>query len=247
MIRVLVWNEFYHERVHEASKAVYPNGLHQTIAEFLQCDDIQVKTATLEDENCGITKEILDEIDVLIWWGHVRHHLVPDEVAALVRDAVHAGMGMIFLHSAHHSKPFKLLLGTSCNLTWRETGDSEILWVIEPGHPITQGIDRYFRLEHEETYGEPFTIPTPDKLLFIGNFSGGEVFRAGCLFERVNGKIFYFQPGHETFPTYKVPEVQTVIRNAVRFVAPTYRQVTGCPHVRKITDAEPYVIVKAPK
>lgn len=244
MIRVLVWNEFKHEKEKEHVAAIYPNGIHNAIADFLRCDDIVVKTATLDEENCGITKELLDETDVLIWWGHMAHHKVPDEVAYMVRDAVLSGMGAIFLHSAHHSKPFRYLLGTSCNLTWRETGDDEILWVIEPSHPITQGIDRYFCLEHEETYGEPFVIPTPDKLLFIGRFAGGEVFRSGCLYERGNGKIFYFQPGHETFPTFKVPEVQTVIRNAVRFVAPTYRQVTGCPHVRKITDSEPYVIVK---
>ena len=170
------------------------------------------------------------------------HSEVPDSVAYLVRDAVLSGMGAIFLHSGHHSKPFRYLLGTSCNLTWRETGDSEILWVTEPSHPITRGIDRYFTLPHEETYGEPFTIPTPDKLLFISSFSGGEVFRSGCLFERTNGKIFYFQPGHETFPTYYDKNVQTVIKNAVRYVAPTYREFITAPHVRKITDDESYVI-----
>ena len=245
MIRVLVWNEFKHEREKENVAAIYPDGIHATIAEFLgKEEDIEVKTATLQDENCGITKEILDETDVLIWWGHMVHNKVPDEVAALVRDAVLEGMGAIFLHSAHHSKPFKLLMGTSCNLTWRESSDSEILWVIDPAHPITRDIDRYFCLEGEETYGEPFVIPNPDKVLLIGSYSGGEVFRSGCLYERGNGKIFYFQPGHETFPTFKVPAVQSVIRNAVRFVAPTYRQVIACPHVRKITDDEPYVIVK---
>lgn len=245
MIRVLVWNEFKHEREKENVAAIYPDGIHATIAEFLgKEDDIEVRTATLQDENCGITKEILDETDVLIWWGHMAHNKVPDEVAALVRDAVLEGMGAIFLHSAHHSKPFKLLMGTSCNLTWRESSDSEILWVIDPAHPITRDIDRYFCLEGEETYGEPFVIPNPDKVLLIGSYSGGEVFRSGCLYERGNGKIFYFQPGHETFPTFKVPAVQSVIRNAVRFVAPTYRQVIACPHVRKITDDEPYVIVK---
>ena len=241
MIRVLVWNEFQHEKTKPNVADIYPNGIHNAIADFLRCDDITVKTATLDDENCGITKEVLDETDVLIWWGHMAHNKVPDEVAALVRDAVLEGMGMVFLHSAHHSKPFKALLGTSCNLTWRETGDSETLCVIEPADPITQGIDRYFTLEHEETYGEPFVIPTPDKLLFIGSFSGGEVFRSGCLFERGNGKIFYFQPGHETYPTFKVPEVQNVIRNAVRYVAPIYRQRVGCPKVRKITDEGAYV------
>ena len=244
MIRVLVWNEFRHEKIDETVKSVYPNGIHNAIKDFLQCEDIEVKTATLDDENCGITPEVLAETDVIIWWGHMAHKEVPDEIAFMVRDAVHTGMGAIFLHSAHHSKPFKFLLGTSCNLAWRESGDSETLWVTEPAHPITRHIDRYFTLPHEETYGEPFTIPNPDKLLLIGSYSGGEVFRSAALWERVNGKIFYFQPGHETFPTYYNETVQQTIRNAVRFVAPTYRQEITCPHVRKITDEEPYVIRK---
>ena len=242
MIRVLVWNEFIHEKADSKVAAIYPDGIHGAIAEFLSAnEDIEVKTATLDDENCGITKEVLANTDVLIWWGHVGHGRVPNEVAEMVRDAVHEGMGMIFLHSAHHSKPFKLLMGTSCNLTWRESDDSEVLWVIDPSHPITRGIDRYFKLEAEETYGEPFTVPNPDKVLLISNYSSGEVFRSGLYYERVNGKIFYFQPGHESYPTYKVPEVQTIITNAVRFVAPTYRQTITGPHVRKITDDEPYV------
>ena len=220
----------------------YSYCIREAVEDFLREDDIEVKTAWLDQENCGITQQILDNTDVLIWWGHMAHKLVPDEIAFMVRDAVQSGMGAIFLHSAHHSKPFRYLLGTSCNLTWRETGDSEILWVTEPAHPITRDIDRYFTLEHEETYGEPFTIPNPDKLLLISNFSGGEVFRSGCLYERGNGKIFYFQPGHETFPTYYDKNVQSIIKNAVRFVAPSYRQTTPCPHVRKITDSDPYVI-----
>ena len=243
MIRVLVWNEFEHEKTSDRVKAVYPDGIHKAVAEFLgKEEDIVVRTATLDDENCGITKEILNETDVIVWWGHMAHHKVPDEVAALVRDAVWSGMGAIFLHSAHHSKPFKFLMGTPCSLTWRESGDSEVLWVIDPSHPITRDIDRYFCLENEETYGEPFSIPEPDKLLLIGNYSGGEVFRSGCLYQRGNGKIFYFQPGHETYPTFKVPEVQSVIRNAVRFVAPAYRQEITCPQVRRITDEKSYVI-----
>jgi trehalose utilization protein len=245
MIRVLIWNEFYHEQFKERIKKVYPEGIHRALAEFLgREEDISVRTATLYDEHCGITKEILEETDVLLWWGHAKHGEVPDEVAELVRDAVLDGMGAIFLHSAHHSKPFRLLMGTPCHLTWRESEDREVLWVIDPAHPITRDIDRYFVLPAEETYGEPFIVPNPDKVLLIGNYSGGEVFRSGCLYERGNGKIFYFQPGHETFPTYKDPNVQSIIRNAVRFLAPTYRARLTCPHVRKITDDEPYVIVK---
>ena len=242
MIRVLIWNEFYHEKFDEEAKNIYPNGIHNAIAEFLGKDEeLEIKTATLDDENCGISKEILDNTDVLIWWGHMRHDLVPDEVAFMIRDAVLEGMGAIFLHSGHHSKPFKYLMGTSCHLCWRESGDREILWVVEPSHPITRGIDRYFVLDHEETYGEPFVIPTPDKLLLLGNFSGGEVFRSGCLYERGNGKIFYFQPGHETFPTYKVPAVQTVIRNAVHFLAPDFRDTNTCPEVNFPESGKPYI------
>ena len=242
MIRVLVWNEFRHEKTEENVKAIYPNGIHNAIADFLRSDDISVRTATLDDENCGITEEILRETDVIIWWGHCYHGAVPDEVAAMVRDAVHAGMGAIFLHSAHHSKPFRFLMGTPCSLCWRETGGSENLWVIEPSHPIVQGVGRVLTLPHEETYGEPFSIPSPDKLLMIGSYSGGEVFRSACLFDRGNGKIFYFQPGHETFPTYYIPEVQTILRNAVRFVAPVIREPITCPHVRLLSEGGDYVI-----
>ncbi len=243
MIRVLVWNEYEHERTEADIAKIYPQGIHQAIADFLgQEEDFSVRTATLLDEHAGITREVLAETDVLIWWGHCAHSLVPDDAVEMIREAVLAGMGFIALHSAHHSKPFRALLGTSCNLTWRESDDREVLWVIEPSHPITRDIDRFFVLEHEETYGEPFVIPTPDKLLLIGNFSGGEVFRSGCLYERGNGKIFYFQPGHEAYPTFYQPAVQSILRNAVRYVAPVYRQEVTCPHVRFITDEDPYVI-----
>ena len=88
MIRVLVWNEFKHEKESEDVKAIYPDGIHSAIAQFLKCDDIEVKTATLDDDECGLTKEVLDNTDVLIWWGHMAHDKVPDEVAMRVRDAV---------------------------------------------------------------------------------------------------------------------------------------------------------------
>ena len=234
MIRVLVWNEFQHEKSDEKVKAIYPSGIHAAIAEFLRCDDIEVKTATLDDDECGLSKEVLDNTDVLIWWGHMAHGKVPDEIAMRVRDAVLEGMGMVFLHSAHHSKPFKFLLGTSCNLSWREDGDMERIWICKPSHPIVQGLGRYFELPHEETYSEPFDIPEPDQLIMMGWYEGGEVFRSGCCYNRGNGRIFYFQPGHESFPTFYDENVQTVIKNAVRWVNPTYRAPLECPHIKKI-------------
>jgi len=239
MIKVTVWNEFRHEKELESVRSIYPEGMHKAIADFLQSDEIQVKTATLDDEECGLTEEVLRDTDVLIWWGHMAHHLVPDEVAARVRDHVLKGMGFIGLHSAHHSKPFRLLMGTSCNLSWRENGDMERIWNINPAHPITQGIGRYFELPHVETYAEPFGIPEPDEVLFMGWYEGGEVFRSGCTFHREYGKIFYFQPGHETFPIFYDTNVQTIIRNAVYWAKPVVRREDlPCPHIKKIGTEE---------
>lgn len=233
MIKVTVWNEFFHEKVHENVTAIYPDGIHKAIADFLGAeDDIEVRTATLDDEECGLTQEVLDDTDVLIWWGHAKHADVPDEVVARVRESVLKGMGMIFLHSAHHSKPFRALMGTTCNLSWRESGDFERVWVVDPASPITKGLGKYFEIPHEEMYGERFDIPEPDRLVLLGWYEQGEVFRSGCCFKRGNGKIFYFQPGHETYPTYYIPEVQLVIKNAVRWAYPEYRvDELVCPMV----------------
>ena len=143
-------------------------------------------------------------------------------------------MGAIFLHSAHFSKPFRLLMGTPCSLTWREDGDFERVWAVNPAHPIAQGIDRFIYLPSEETYGEPFMVPEPDETVFIGGYEGGEVFRSGLCYRRGFGKIFYFQPGHETNPTFFVPDIQRVIKNAVYWANPIYRgDAYNCPHVKK--------------
>ena len=233
MIIVTIFNEFRHEKQKESIRAIYPDGIHGAIKAGIEDEEILVRTVTLDDPECGLTQEVLDDTDVLLWWGHMAHHEVPDEVAQRVRDAVHSGMGAIFLHSGHHSKPFRLLMGTPCNLTWREDGDYELVWVVNPAHPIAQGIGRFIKLEEVETYGEPFSIPEPDELVFIGSYEGGEVFRSGCCWQRGNGRVFYFQPGHETYPIYHQPEIIKVIKNAIHWAKPTYRAVIECPHVKK--------------
>jgi len=235
VIKVTVWNEGRHEKISEEVRRVYPDGIHGALAAFLGTEeDITVRTATLDDPDCGLPQEVVDDTDVMLWWGHMAHGDVPDEVVERVANAVHAGMGLIVLHSGHHSKVFRRLMGTPCSLGWRENGDMERVWVVDPAHPITQGIDRYFELPHVETYAEPFSIPEPEKLLLIGSYEGGEVFRSGCLWRRGHGTVFYFQPGHETFPIYYQPAVQTVIKNAVRYCAPVIRQPITCPHIEKI-------------
>ena len=221
-IRITVWNEYHHEKHNPEVSRHYPNGIHEVIRDGLIAHDFtEVRTATLEEPEHGLTEKVLDETDVLLWWGHRRHGDVDDAIVARVQARVLAGMGMVVLHSGHYSKIFKALMGTACTLNWRHDGEKERLWVVAPQHPIAQGIDRYFEIEREEMYGEPFDIPTPDELVFLAWFKGGEVFRAGCTFTRGRGKIFYFQPGHETFPTYHHPLVRRVIANGVRWAAPT--------------------------
>ena len=218
-MKITVWNEFAHEKSDPAVKAIYPDGIHQVVAGFLREAGYEVRTATLDDSECGLTDEVLDDTDVLFWWGHMRHGDVPDAVVSRVYRHVIAGMGMVVLHSGHASKIFQKLMGTpSGELKWRESGDKEILWVIEQGHPITRGIGEKIILEHEETYGEHFLVPQPDELVFISWFTGGEVFRSGCVYKRGRGKIFYFRPGHESVPTYHNPDVQKVLVNAAAYV-----------------------------
>ncbi|MCX7796767.1 MAG: ThuA domain-containing protein [bacterium] len=221
IIKVTVWNEFRHEKIHEEVARVYPNGIHNAIADYLKKQpDIEVKTATLDEPDHGLTQEALDNTDVLIWWGHMAHNEVKDDIVERVYSKVLNGMGLIVLHSAHLSKIFRKLMGTSCMLKWREAGEKERIWVVEPGHPITEGLGEYFEIPHTEMYGERFDIPKPDELVFISWFEGGEVFRSGCCFYRGKGKIFYFRPGHETFPIYYQPEVLRVIYNAVKWAKP---------------------------
>jgi trehalose utilization protein len=232
-LRVTVWGENVHERKIPAVAKIYPKGMHEAIAEGLrESAEIEVRTATLDQAEHGLTEEILDQTDVLTWWGHCAHGDVDDKIVDRVQARVLQGMGLIVLHSGHYSKIFKRLLGTTCSLTWREAGEKERLWVCNPGHPIAQGLDRYFELPQEEMYGEPFAIANPDEIVFLSWFEGGEVFRSGCTWKRGNGKIFYFRPGHETYPTYYQKEVRLVLRNAVQWARPEgSRWIDTCPNV----------------
>lgn len=223
MIRVTVWNEFEHERKMDEVRAIYPDGIHAAIAGFLcKQEGLRVRTATLEMPEHGLTDDVLADTDVLIWWSHAAQHKVSDAVADKVRDCVLRGMGLIVLHSAQKSKPFLRLMGTSGCLLARDN-DRERLWCCNPTHPIAKDVPPTFALDCEEMYGEFFDIPQPDELVYLGWFKGGEVFRSGCTFRRGYGKIFYFQPGHETSPTYHNPNIQRILTNAVFWAKPDVR------------------------
>ena len=233
-LNVTVWNEFRHERFEEACKAIYPNGIHGLIKEFLDNDEqLNVRLAALDDPDNGLPAEVLDNTDVLIWWGHMAHHEVPDALVDRIRDRVYKGrMGLVVLHSGHHSKVFREVVGTNGNLSWGRD-QHEIVWNLLPAHPITAGIPDHFEL-FEELYCEPFYIPQPDELVFGSWFEDGFIFRSGLCYYRGAGKVFYFQPGHEFCRSFYNEYVQRIIRNAVHWAKPNeigYPVPDSAPHV----------------
>ncbi len=234
-IRVTIWNEFRHEKTKEKVRALYPNGIHATIGEFLaENGDMEIRLAALDDECQGLPDSLLENTDVLIWWGHMAHKEVDDKLVERIRDRVYLGkMGFIALHSAHHSKPFKQIVGTNGNLQWGRQ-QREIVWNMLPAHPIAAGIPEYFVLDKEEMYSEPFFIPPPDELVFASWFEDGNLFRSGACFYRGAGKVFYFQPGHETCKSFYNPYVRRIITNAVYWAKPAdmpLKITNSCPHI----------------
>lgn len=243
-IRTLVWGENVHEQKNSIVATNYPDGMHSQIARLLAVDDnITTQTATLQDPEHGCSAEILSQTDVLVWWGHAAHGEVADEVVERIAQQVWQGMGLIVLHSGHFSKIFKRLMGAPCALHWREAGERERVWVTSPGHPIAEGLPRYFELEMEEMYGEPFSVPEPLETVFVSWFQGGEVFRSGLTYRRGAGNIFYFRPGHETYPTYHDSTVGHVLRNAVRWAYNEARfpGLLGAPNTPVDQSLEPLV------
>jgi trehalose utilization protein len=245
MIRAIVWNEFVHERENAEVRAIYPDGIHAAIAAGLSADpEVEVATATLDQPEHGLPRDRLDATDVLLWWGHKAHGAVEDAVVERVTARVHQGMGLIVLHSGHFAKPFLRLMGTPCSLRWREAGERERLWATNRAHPILAGIADRIDLAHEEMYGEPFLVPEPQETLLISWFEGGEVFRSGMTWTRGAGRVFYFRPGHETYPTYHDPVVLQLLRNAVRWAhnpAPPWTDVADAPNVPVERAPEPLV------
>jgi trehalose utilization protein len=233
ILRVTVWGENVHERNEPEVRALYPEGLHGAIAAGLSellGDRVRVRTATQEQPEHGLTQDVLDDTDVLTWWGHIAHEEVDDAVVSRVHEAVLDGMGLLVLHSGHYAKILRRLLGTTCDLRWRNEGERELVWTVDPSHPIAAGVSNPIVIEAQEMYGEPFAIPAPDELVFISSFAGGEVFRGGCTWTRGAGRIFYFSPGDQDYPVYHHPDIKRVLANGVEWAAPRLRGLeTGSP------------------
>jgi len=220
-INLTIWNEFVHEReagpVGDWIRQSYPDGIHALLAGKLAAKDLVICTATLDEPGQGLPDNVLETTDVLVWWGHCAHDRVDDELVERIRLRVLAGMGLVVLHSGHYSKIFRRLMGTSCRLRWREVGEKERLWVVDPSHPVAAGVPETFTLPHTEMYGEPFELPDDGKIVFQSWYEGGNVVRSGVAFRRGAGKVFYFAPGHETYPIYHDANILKVIGNAVRW------------------------------
>ncbi len=254
-MNIVVWNENVHETRGDATvREHYPDGIHTVVAAGLEArlptaeharsvttpaapadrSDHTVTTATLQDPEHGLTEERLAATDVLFWWGHVAHDQVSDEVVDRVVRAVHAGMGLVVLHSGHYSKPFTRLMGTTCSLKWRNDGERELVWTVAPEHPIAAGVPHPIVIDRQEMYGEYFDIPRPDEEVFLSTFAGGEVFRSGVAYRRGLGRVFYFSPGDQEYPVYHHPDIQRVLANAALWAAPTgpRRPLTADPHER---------------
>jgi trehalose utilization protein len=239
-LRVLVWDE----NPHHASKELYPNGIRGGVLDGLVESDtlslLDAKSAHLDEPEQGVTDEILANTDVLVWWGHARHGEVKDELAERVAKRVQeGGMGFVALHSAHYSKTFKKVINGKGDLKggWRESTDTEELTVCAPWHPIAEGVEDFI-LDNEEMYGGPFDVPPHEVLVLQSYFPlGGEVFPAGICWTVGTGidpaftsgpgkgvgqghgvgRVFYFRPGHETYPTYLDHRIRRVIYNAVKW------------------------------
>lgn len=226
-------------------------------------------SANLGQPEQGLADKAVDEADVLIWWGHVRHKDVDDKRVARIVERVKEGkLGLICLHSAHYSKVFKTamlerlkqdalkalpeaeraavefvvqpkvgvpavvktekadgktritLTAPDCGLGgWRADGMPGHIEVKASDHPIAKGLPAKFDVPRTEMYNERFTVPEPDTVVFFETWDKGEKFRSGCCWEVGKGRVFYYRPGHETYPVYHQDENLLIVRNAVHWAA----------------------------
>ena len=194
-LRVTIWHEFRHEKRDEHVASVYPDGIHGALAKGLAPYGFDIKTATLDEPEHGLTQALLDNTDVLTWWGHMAHEEVSDEIVDRVQERVLNGMGLIVLHSGHLSKIFRRLMGTGCMLKWREADEKERIWVVDPSHPICDGLPEVIEMPEAEMYGEHFDIPPPDTLVFISWFEGARSSEAAAAISAGKARSFTSAPG----------------------------------------------------
>ena len=263
-LKVLVWDE-----QQEAQKKAYENFLGNHIAEHLKKQPgLALRSVSINESQQGLSDENLEWAEAILWWGHVRHKDVDDAAVGKVIARLKAGKcGLVAIHSAHWSKPFKAamwerhqqdvlsripaadrgsvilktlpkeggadvartemrdgkieitLVVPNCGLgSWRADGAPSHVEVKAPDHPIAKGVPARFDVKQTEMYNEPFTVPAPDTVVFAESWDKGEKFRAGCCWKVGEGRVFYFRPGHETYPVFHQPETLQIAHNAALWV-----------------------------
>ncbi|MBA3662068.1 MAG: ThuA domain-containing protein [Gammaproteobacteria bacterium] len=214
-LRVIVWSEG------TEPKTVYPKGINGAIGDFLaQEKDLEVTTATLTDDDYGVSQSRLNRTDVLIWFGHKKHDEIPDEVADRIKLQVeNKGMKLIALHSSHFSKAFKSILNHSgAWADYRDTGESETIKIVDAKHPIAEGVSDFI-IPHTEIYDEPFQVPEPQSVIAKGTWVSGSTSREIMTWTVGKGSVVYIRAGHEDYPIFFMPPMQRLITNAVYWKA----------------------------
>lgn len=213
---------------------MYPKEIGGVLNEIIcELDNVEIlKICSSYEEECGLTEELLNKADVLLYWSHGGNNEFPDHIAKRVSEYVLRGMGFVVLHSAIGAKPFKLLMGTSCSMRYHHD-DFEKMICCNPLHPIAEGVPERFDLGTEETYGEFMDIPKPDDVIYLGWFDSGEVCRSVCTWTRGYGKIVFLQPGHETNPSFYNPHVRKLIQNSCMW-AKAVKKISMVPEAVEI-------------
>lgn len=272
-LKVLVWDERQ-----PAQKQAYREGLGARVARHLRgCEGVEVTEALLDDPGQGLAS--LDAMDVVVWWGHVRHAEIETATALRVVERIRSGrLGLVALHSAHWSRPFveamaavareralaaltpgeraravvtesellprpfmapsyqerrspsvlykrpptgpvevRLVRPNCCFPAYRGDGRPSEVWVKLPRHPIARGLPATFTIPQTEMYDEPFHVPDPDEVVLEEHWAAGEWFRSGSAWRLGAGRVFYFRPGHETYPVFENAWALKVVENAVRW------------------------------
>ncbi len=213
-LRVRVWCEG------TAPRAVYPQDIDGAVAAHLgKSPGVKVERARLTDPSAGLADAALDATDVLIWWGHIRHDAVPDDRAQAVIRRVRAGkLGLVALHSSCASKPFKGLMGMSCEPGgWREDGRPEHVKIAAPDHPIARGVAP-FTIPRSDMFAEPFDVPAPETVVLVSSWDRGETLRSGLTWSVDKGRVAFLRTGHDAFPVLFHPAVRQLLANASQWV-----------------------------
>lgn len=275
LIRVLVWDE-----QQPAQKQAYANFLGNAIAAHLEKQPgLRVISANLQQPEQGLPRDLLDNTDVLIWWGHVRHQEIPLEKAQAIVERIEAGqLSLVALHSAHWARPFVEAMNARTRAdarrrfpdppngppvkfeyipyaggfvptreslltpayyamrsfngqltvrvdlpncvfpAYRGDGQPSQTRVLLPEHPLAKNIPREFTIPQTEMYDEPFHVPEPDEVVFEETWKAGERFRSGCVWKLGAGRVFYYRPGHETYPVYRQEIPLQILTNAVNWL-----------------------------